>query len=435
MAIKILPAAVSADPDRRARFTREARLLAALNHPHIAAIYGLEDAQLPTESGTTSVQALILELVEGPTLAERLARGPVPGPEAVTIAAQIADALDGAHEKGIVHRDLKPANVKVTADGRVKVLDFGLAKAFVGDGSGPDLSQTPTVTAAGTREGLIVGTPSYMSPEQARGSAVDPRTDIWALGCVLYELLTGRRAFPGTTTADTIAAILEREPDWSALPPTTPSLIARLLHRCLDKDPRRRWQSARDVSLELEQTIDPANALDAAATAPTPSRLAWVAIGGLAVLFLVGLVPAALYFRCTSAGSRSRRIRVCRALHAKTRRLRRLTGWHPPRLCGGQGGWETGSVGSSLEIQFGPRESNDAPGDRRCRLSILVARRTLNCVRGIGQHTQEDRSERRANPNAGELDRLVRAWHLEPRGDDSFRRGRPGSSPGLGVWW
>ena len=205
VAIKILPRIFATDPDRRARLDREARLLAALNHPHIGAIYGLEELD-----GTP---ALVLELVEGDTLAERIAKGPIPLTEALRIARQIADALDAAHEKGIVHRDLKPANIKITPDGIVKVLDFGLAKAAGGDGSGPDLTQSPTVTIGGTHDGVILGTAPYMSPEQARGKAIDKRTDVWAFGCVLYEMLTGRVAFAGDTVSDTIAAILEREPD------------------------------------------------------------------------------------------------------------------------------------------------------------------------------------------------------------------------------
>ena len=185
VAIKILPRAFSTDPDRRARFDREARLLAALNHPHIGAIYGVEDSE--------GIRALVLELVDGDTLAERIARGPLPINEALTIARQIADALDAAHEKGITHRDLKPANIKITPDGVVKVLDFGLAKAASGEASGPDLTQSPAVTVGGTRDGVILGTAAYMSPEQARGKATDKRSDVWAFGCVVYEMLTGRR--------------------------------------------------------------------------------------------------------------------------------------------------------------------------------------------------------------------------------------------------
>ena len=222
-------------------------MLATLNHPHIGAIYGLEEAE--------GVRGLVLELVEGATLAERLASGPLPIQEALTVARQIAEALEAAHEKGIIHRDLKPANIKITPDGTVKVLDFGLAKVFAREGSGDDLSQTPPITIEETREGVIAGTAAYMSPEQARGKAVDKRTDIWAFGCVLYEMLTARPAFRGETVSDTIAAILEREPDWSALPAQTPASIRRLLQRCLEKDPKRRLRDIGDARLEIEEAL------------------------------------------------------------------------------------------------------------------------------------------------------------------------------------
>ena len=235
VAIKILPSLFTHDPDRRARFEREARLLASLNHPHIAQIHGLEDADVSTPSGPRRIQALVMELVPGETLAEMLSAtrprsrpsGSKPAGQtaralsldkALAIARQIAEALEAAHEKGIVHRDLKPANIKVTPDGVVKVLDFGLAKATTGDSAGPDRSQVPTISDHGTREGSIVGTAAYMSPEQARGQPVDKRTDIWAFGCVLYEMLTGRIAFAGETSSDTLAQVLTRDPDWTALP-------------------------------------------------------------------------------------------------------------------------------------------------------------------------------------------------------------------------
>ncbi|MCM3880677.1 MAG: protein kinase [Vicinamibacterales bacterium] len=251
VAIKILPRLFINDPDRLARFEREARMLASLNHPHIGAIYGLEEAD--------GVRALVLELVEGETLADRNARGPIPLADTLTIAREIADALDAAHEKGIIHRDLKPANIKITPEGVVKVLDFGLAKVFAGDASGPDLTQSPTVTVGGTRGGAILGTPAYMSPEQARGRVVDKRADIWAFGCVLYEMLTGRLAFPGQTVSDVIAAILEREPDWSVLPDSTPPAIRKLLARCFDKSTRTRLRDIGDARLELEDALSRTN--------------------------------------------------------------------------------------------------------------------------------------------------------------------------------
>ena len=261
VAVKVLPPLFAADPERLARLEREARLLAALNHPHIGAIYGFEEAD--------GVRALILELVDGPTLAEALQRGAVPVAEALTIAHQIAEALEAAHERGIVHRDLKPANIKVTPDSTAKVLDFGLAKAATSDASGRDLSRAPTLTIDGTHAGVILGTARYMSPEQVRGLPVDKRTDIWAFGCVLYEMLTGRAAFGGDTPVDTIAAILEREPDLSKLPTATPPETRRLLLRCLAKDPRRRLRDIGDAAADLDE------ALATRAAPTTRSRTVW----------------------------------------------------------------------------------------------------------------------------------------------------------------
>jgi Tol biopolymer transport system component len=246
VAIKVLPGAFNRDPDRLARFKREAHVLASLNHPNIAAIYGFEEAN--------GVQALVLELVEGPTLADRVERGKISLDEALPIARQIADALDAAHEKGVVHRDLKPANVKLTPAGVVKVLDFGLAKTHT-DMAAIDLTNAPTLSAGPSEHGVLIGTVPYMSPEQARGQAVDKRTDIWAFGCVLYELLAARRAFGGPTTSDTIAAILDRTPDWSALPATTPVAVTRVLQRCLEKDQRRRLRDIGDARVELEGSL------------------------------------------------------------------------------------------------------------------------------------------------------------------------------------
>jgi serine/threonine-protein kinase len=212
----------------------------------------------------------VLELVEGQTLADRIAKGPVPQEEALKIAHQIADALESAHEKGIIHRDLKPANIKITPGGTVKVLDFGLAKAAIGDGAAPDLSKSPTITVGGTREGVILGTAAYMSPEQARGKPVDNLADIWAFGCVLYEMLTGTRAFAGDEVSDTLAAVLRGEPDWTALPPSTPHAIRRLLRRCLEKDRRERLQAVGDARLEIKEALTAGND-DAAVAAPRAS--------------------------------------------------------------------------------------------------------------------------------------------------------------------
>jgi len=277
VAIKILPPVFTADPGRLARFEREARVLAALNHPNIATIHGVED--------NDGVHALVLELVEGETLAERIARGPCRVADAATIATQIADALDSAHEKGIVHRDLKPANIKITPAGTVKVLDFGLAKAT--GGAHPD---ERTLTAAHTREGVIVGTASYMSPEQARGLDVDKRTDIWAFGCVVYEMLTGRAPFAGDTSVDTIAAVLDRQPAWDALPSATPPTIRRLLVRSLEKDPRQRLRDIGDARADLADAAVPATASGNESTGRRPDIwriVAVAALGGVVVLSLV----------------------------------------------------------------------------------------------------------------------------------------------------
>jgi serine/threonine-protein kinase len=244
VAVKLLPDAFAEDPDRLARLHREARVLASLNHPNIAAIYDLEEIE--------GVRFLVLELVPGETLEEKLNRGPLPLGEVLPVFHQIAEGLEAAHEKTVVHRDLKPANIKITPEGKVKVLDFGLAKALAPDPSGPH-SESRTLTYQGTREGSVIGTAAYMSPEQARGKSVDKQTDIWAFGCVLYEALTGIQAFAQPTFSDTIAAVLEREPDWALLPDSTPREMRRLLKRCLQKDPHRRLHDIADARIDLEE--------------------------------------------------------------------------------------------------------------------------------------------------------------------------------------
>jgi serine/threonine protein kinase len=253
VALKVLPDSFAQDPDRNARLAREARLLATLNCPNIAAIHGFEEAD-----GT---RALVLELVDGETLAARIRRGALPLTDALDIAGQIAAALEAAHDKDIIHRDLKPANVKITAEGVVKVLDFGLAKDIT-PASARDLSQSPTVMMDGTSAGAILGTAAYMSPEQARGLVVDKRTDIWAFGCVLFEMLAGRPAFDGRTGTDVLVSILERAPDWIALPPSTPRAVVRLLERCLEKEPRRRWRDIADARADLDDALRPEPTLD-----------------------------------------------------------------------------------------------------------------------------------------------------------------------------
>jgi Tol biopolymer transport system component len=286
VAIKILPVHLTADTERAARFAREARLLATLNHPHIGAIYGLHE-----ENGTT---AIVLELVEGSTLADRLERGPLPIADALTIAQQIAEALETAHEKGIVHRDLKPANIVLqggavtSSDLRAKVLDFGLGKAIA---PGPADAATMADSFDGTVDGRILGTPAYMSPEQARGLPVDKRTDIWAFGCVLFEMLSGRRPFSGDTVTDVMAAVVTNDPDWRGLPRDTPQRIRLLLARCLQKDPKLRLRDIGDARLELapldEAALGIAPAARSAEHKQTTSRFAWLAIAGL-VLAIAG---------------------------------------------------------------------------------------------------------------------------------------------------
>ncbi len=272
VALKVLPERFALDPDRLARFTREARLLATLNHPNIAAIYGLEESN--------GAQALVLELVDGPTLAARIALGPISLEETLTIARQIAEAVEAAHEKGIIHRDLKPANIKIARNGMVKVLDFGLAKVW--DGAPQSvLSGSPRLTASDIGGGTIFGTPAYMSPEQARGQPLDRRTDIWSFGCVLYEMLTGRASFAGDTVSDTLAAILGREPDRTMLPADTPAPIRRLLRRCLEKDRKGRLDSAAGARLEIDDAIASPAVETLALAAPPSRRVTAVAIAAL----------------------------------------------------------------------------------------------------------------------------------------------------------
>ncbi len=247
VAIKVLPEDLASDPDRVTRFEREAKLLAQLNHPNIAAIYGLERAE--------DARFLVLELVEGKTLADQLNAGPLAVEEALKVGQQIAEALEAAHEKGIVHRDLKPANVMLTPDGKVKVLDFGLAKATEGGGASEAPTDSPTITAGYTRAGTIMGTAAYMSPEQAKGNVVDKRADVWALGCVLYESLVGVRPFQGNSVTETLAAVLEHEPDWERLPAATPPNIRILLERCLRKEADRRLRDIGDARIEIEEAL------------------------------------------------------------------------------------------------------------------------------------------------------------------------------------
>jgi serine/threonine-protein kinase len=285
VALKLLPRELSSDPERLRRLEREARLLASLEHPSIAVLHSLEEAD--------GLRFLVMELVPGPTLAERLHRGPVPLAEALAVGRQMAEALEAAHDRGVVHRDLKPGNVKVTPDGRVKLLDFGLAKALTEAGS--DVASKPDGET--TRDGVILGTPAYMSPEQARGEPVDRRTDIWSFGCCLYETLTGRRAFAGKTTSDTLAAILDREPDWSALPERTPGGALRVLRRCLTKDVRHRLQHIGDARLELEEA---ASGRDERPERQPRRRVSWFLAGAALLAALAAGLAGGLAWRATA---------------------------------------------------------------------------------------------------------------------------------------
>jgi serine/threonine-protein kinase len=301
VAIKLLPAAFAQDSERIARFEREARVLASLNHPNIAAIYGLE------ESG--GQRFLVMELVPGEALSEKIKRGAIPVGETLRIATKIVEALEAAHEKGVVHRDLKPANIHVTPDGKVKVLDFGLAKALDPiSGADVDMMNSPTLSAYATVDGLILGTAAYMSPEQARGRAVDTRTDIWAFGCVLYEMLVGRRAFDGEGASDILARVIEREPDWSRLPAKLPPVLRTYLERCLHKDPKQRVQATGDIRLALEGAFDMAVAPAAPAIVSQWRRV--VLAGATAIVASSAFVALLTYVAMRQPPPRVSRLQV-----------------------------------------------------------------------------------------------------------------------------
>ncbi len=288
VAIKVLPEEFAKDADRVVRFQREAKLLASLNHPNIAAIYGLEVSE-----GTNF---LVLELVEGETLADRIKTGPVPVEESLKLALQIAEALEAAHEKGIIHRDLKPSNIKVTPDGKVKVLDFGLAKAYAGGREEVNLSNSPTLSDAATQQGVILGTAAYMSPEQARGKAVDKRADIWAFGCVLFEMLTGRAAFSGKDVTDILAAVIRSEPEWNSLPGNLHWRLREVLERCLKKDAKDRYHDISDVKADIQRILtDPSGVLVPPIPAARPrtrmgTMLPWIAAAVILTAIIAGAV-------------------------------------------------------------------------------------------------------------------------------------------------
>jgi eukaryotic-like serine/threonine-protein kinase len=291
VAIKVLPEEFARDTDRVARFQREAKLLASLNHPNIAAIYGLE------ESGGTNF--LVLELVEGDTLADRIKAGPVPVEEALKLALQIAEALEAAHEKGVIHRDLKPANIKVTPDGKVKVLDFGLAKAFAGDqaelnlSNSPTLTRSPTLSDMATMQGVILGTAAYMSPEQARGKSVDKKADVWAFGCVLFEMITGRVAFSGKDVTDILAAVIRSEPEWTTLPPNLHGRLREVLERCMKKDAKDRYHDISDVKADIQRVLtDSSGVLVQPVMAAEPRRKLRTIFPWVAAALILGAILA-----------------------------------------------------------------------------------------------------------------------------------------------
>ena len=363
VAIKVLPAELARDPERLSRFEREAKLLTSLNHPNIAHVYGFESATLP--DGSTG-HFLAMELVPGEDLAERLKRGKVPVEETLAIAKQVAEGLEEAHERGIVHRDLKPVNVKVTPDGKVKVLDFGLAKAWGADASGvtssADLSQSPTLAHTGTAAGLILGTAAYMSPEQARGRTVDKRSDVWAFGVVLFEMLTGRRLFEGETVSDVLASVLKSEPEWAALPTATPPRLRHLLARCLERDPKRRLRDIGEARLALEAPLDGPEPTGRQAEARHGTRRPGTGVALLAGGLVGGMALGGLLWR-NGSGPRPERPPRTVLLPAPGRTL------HDSQAISPDGQWLAFTAGGALWIrnlaELEPREVPDSRGASR----------------------------------------------------------------------
>ena len=317
VAIKVLPDAVAHDADRLARFDREAKTLAALNHPNIAAIYGLERS--------TGITALVMELVAGDTLADRLLHGALPVREALELSAQMADALEAAHEKSVIHRDLKPSNLKVTPDGRVKVLDFGLAKAFDNAPGDASLTYSPTLSLAATQQGVILGTAAYMSPEQAKGRPADRRADIFAFGSVLFEMLTGQQAFRGELATEIMASVINQEPDYTRLPASVPPRLDALLRRCLKKDPKQRWQAAGDLRLEIEEILH-APAASREIVTPAARRRVWLP-WAVALVGIAASASAAWYLKPSPDDSCHEVPRRSGRRTADPRCDRRVAGW------------------------------------------------------------------------------------------------------------
>ena len=429
VAIKVLPLEVAQDPERLARFEREAKLLASLNHPNIAAIYGLEHAD--------GKPFLALELVEGEDLKERLARGAIPVDEALEIARQIAEALEEAHAKGIVHRDLKPANVKLTPDGKVKVLDFGLAKAWGGDlgtgGSSIDLSQSPTLARTGTLAGVILGTAAYMSPEQASGKAVDKRADIWSFGVVLFEMLAGQSLFSGETASEVMASVIKEEPSWDSLPASCPPAIARLLRRCLRKRPRERLQDIGDARLEIQDVLAgtaveaaaPSGDIDAVRRSERRSRSRERWIWATALVAAAGLASlvAQRYFK-EAPEPRP-------AAHVLLDTPEDLTFWNWSPLAVSPDGRHVAFLGTSpggRQLWIRPLDSPDArplPGTLGCnRRVLLVRRQRVHRVRRRGRASEARPGERHRAASLRSPPGWLQRRHVERRGEDRVLRRR-----------
>ena len=406
VAVKLLPEVFANDADRVARFEREARVLASLNHPNIAAIYGVEES--------SDRKFLVMELVPGETLAERIARSPIPVEEALDIAEHICEALEAAHEKGVVHRDLKPANVKITPEGNVKVLDFGLAKVYESANPTQNLSNSPTLSAIHTIDGVILGTAAYMSPEQARGRHVDRRGDIWAFGCVLYEMLTGRQAFPnGETVSDTLAGILKAEPLWNVLPANTPLKVRALLERCLRKEVRRRLPHIGEARIEIDEAQnEPDPGTPPTALVRSYRRFLWIAVASLT--FAAGIF-AASNFLAPVRDTRIVRFDIVGLLGA-------TVDVGEPLSPDGRKVAYTANFDGKRSIWIRTLDSSVAeplPGTRRCDAADLVCRQPKRCI-FCARHVEKDLSNRRAA--FFDLQRSRSGLGMEFRGRDPHRR-------------
>jgi hypothetical protein len=442
VALKVLPPTFAENAERMARFQREAQVLASLNHPHIGQIFGLE------EDGDSGVHALVLELVEGPTLADRIRSGRIPMDEALRIATQIAHALEVAHEQGIVHRDLKPENVKLTENGQVKVLDFGLAKAMEGGTRDSGMTQSPTmsptispaITGAMTEANVVLGTAGYMSPEQARGQAVDKRADIWAFGVVLFEMLTARRLFTGDTVSDTLAAVLRLDPDWDSLPPETPGKVRRLLRRCLERAPDQRLRDIGDARIALQEVaagdLEEHDVAAVPGTPATPRRsvLLGVAAAAAVVGAAIGLfvqrsmqpaepelplvkfrIPVPDLLTSLGAGATARQVPHPGSGPAHEPRLRRDHG----RDLAGRKSDRLRERGPPLDPRSRGAGAAGARGHGGGHAPLLVAGRRVDRVRRRREAVQDPRAGRQpAHPvRAGE--------RLQPRRGRGVDRGRP----------